>query len=165
MKLNLGCGTKKIEGYVNVDCIKEVKPDIVCDLEKPMPFKDESADEILCDNVLEHIEDAVSFIKEIHRIAKKDARIIIRVPYYRAKTAYSDITHKHFFTENTFRYFTEEFYKDVDFKYQLPLFHIKKQNLKTHGVWGWLVWLIPLEIWREIWGFLIKEIEVELVKK
>ena len=34
MKLNLGCGMKKMEGYVNCDKIKEVNPDKVVDLKK-----------------------------------------------------------------------------------------------------------------------------------
>jgi len=45
LKLNLGCGLDKREGYINLDVRKEVKPDIVCDLEHSfLPFTDESVD-------------------------------------------------------------------------------------------------------------------------
>ena len=56
MKLNLGCGSKILEGYTNVDKFDYYKPDIVHDLEvTPYPFKENSVDEILMSHVLEHI--------------------------------------------------------------------------------------------------------------
>lgn len=44
MKLNLGCGDKKYDGYVNVDL--HGSPDVTCDLSVfPWPFEDASAEE------------------------------------------------------------------------------------------------------------------------
>ena len=55
-KLNLGCGSKIKEGFVNLDKYNTFKPDIVHDLEDfPYPFKENSIDEILLSHVLEHI--------------------------------------------------------------------------------------------------------------
>ena len=43
LKLNLGCGDKKHEGFVNVDLHGD--PDVRCDLSQfPWPFEDSSAD-------------------------------------------------------------------------------------------------------------------------
>ncbi len=55
MKLNLGCGYNKLEGYVNVDIDKKCKPDIVANLEKKLPFKSSSVDEIIMFHSLEHL--------------------------------------------------------------------------------------------------------------
>ncbi|MCH8945295.1 MAG: hypothetical protein IIA85_00010 [Nanoarchaeota archaeon] len=43
-KLNLGCGFNKIDGYLNCDVSNEVKPDKLVDLNKKLPFKDNSVE-------------------------------------------------------------------------------------------------------------------------
>ena len=46
MKLNLGSGYRKIEGYVNIDNRESVKPDVVADLSVGFPFKSDSIEEV-----------------------------------------------------------------------------------------------------------------------
>ena len=53
IKLNLGSGSQKIKGYINVDKYNTFEPDIVHDLEKfPYPFKDNSVEIIILSHVL-----------------------------------------------------------------------------------------------------------------
>jgi len=83
MKLNLGCGGDKREGYVNVDIRKEVNPDRIMDLEKtPYPFDNESVDEILAKDVIEHFSfrNVERVVKEWHRILKKGGKLVIQTP-------------------------------------------------------------------------------------
>ena len=57
MKLNLGCGDKILEGYVNVDVAESrvgKRPDVLCDLHQLTPFETNVADEILSVHVVEH---------------------------------------------------------------------------------------------------------------
>lgn len=105
MKLNLGCGTKKIEGYVNCDSSKSVNPDKIVDLEKSLPFKDNSIDEIIANHVLEHITNFIPLMHEMYRICKKGALLKFRVPFYSYPSYYNDPTHVRFFTPFTFNYF------------------------------------------------------------
>jgi len=109
MKLNLGCGAKRIDGFFGVDSIKTSATDLVFDLNTfPYPWADNSIDEILMDNVLEHLDDVIKIMEELHRILKPGARLRINVPYFKSNSAFTDPTHRHFFTENSFKYFTEE---------------------------------------------------------
>lgn len=106
MKLNLGCGEKSLDGYIGVDRIKTAATDISHDLDVfPYPFEDGVAEEILMDNVLEHLTDVVKVMEEVYRIAAPGALVRIKVPYFKSNSAYTDPTHKHFFTETSFKYF------------------------------------------------------------
>ena len=56
MKLNMGCGHNKREGYVNVDMSPVCNPDVVWDLETlPWPWQDNSVDGVLFNHSLEHL--------------------------------------------------------------------------------------------------------------
>ncbi|MBF0511695.1 MAG: hypothetical protein HQL13_05120 [Candidatus Omnitrophica bacterium] len=56
MKLHVGCGTKKLEGWINIDGVKSCHPDLVHDLSLPLPYADLSADELKAEGVLEHLD-------------------------------------------------------------------------------------------------------------
>ena len=96
LKLNLGCGEKRIPGYINVD--KFGNPDIRHNLESfPWPWKENTVSEILLIHVLEHlgkdIEIYFGIFKEIYRICKPGAKIKIVVPHFRHQFFYDDPTH------------------------------------------------------------------------
>jgi ubiquinone/menaquinone biosynthesis C-methylase UbiE len=98
MKLNLGCGSKILDGFTNVDKYNSYKPDIIHDLEIfPYPFDDNSVDEIILSHVLEHIGQVPdifnNIIKELYRICKNDTLIKIAVPHPRHDDFISDPTH------------------------------------------------------------------------
>jgi len=57
VKLNLGSGNSKWgkdNGYINIDIENFEYVDIVHDIEKTLPFKNETVDEIFCRHALEH---------------------------------------------------------------------------------------------------------------
>lgn len=72
-KLHIGCGTEKLDGFINIDISKEVGPDMVVNVEKGLPFKDNTFDYIYSKNVLEEIrpEKWDFVLSEINRVAKE----------------------------------------------------------------------------------------------
>jgi len=96
LRLNLGCGAKHLEGYINVD--KFGNPDIRLDLETfPWPWEDNSAIFIELSHVLEHLgqqtEVYLKIIQEIYRICKAGAKVHVRVPHHRHDDLLHDPTH------------------------------------------------------------------------
>lgn len=82
MKLNLGCGGKRIDGFVNVDIREEVKPDCVVDLMGPWPWRDGSVHEIQSYHVLEHLDkhDGHHFLSECLRVLERGGSLILEMP-------------------------------------------------------------------------------------
>ena len=81
-RVNLGCGNRKIVDFINVDIDPECKPDIIADLNKKFPFKDNSIDFVYCSHVIEHIDDIFQFMFEIWRVCKHDAEVHIIAPNF-----------------------------------------------------------------------------------
>lgn len=96
MKLNIGSGSKRYPGYLNIDKDAESKPDFVLDIETDiLPFEDNSIDEVLAHHILEHLGDGFFHcIRELYRICKHDATVDVRVPHPRHDTFLIDPTHK-----------------------------------------------------------------------
>lgn len=107
--LDMGCGNKKIRkaGAIGLDIEPSPDVDIISDLNKPLPFNDNIADEIHIYHVLEHLDDYVKTMEEIWRIAKPEAPIYIAVPHYSHPVAYADPSHKRQFSAFNFYHFGE----------------------------------------------------------
>ena len=107
MKLNIGCGFNKLDGYLNVDQFPECAPDVLWNLEQtPWPFEESSVDEMVAHHVLEHLgqETKVFFavMQELYRLMRHDGLIRITVPHPNHPTFQSDPTHVRAFTYETF---------------------------------------------------------------
>lgn len=80
MKLNLGAGEDHKPGYISVDIREETDPDVLTDVGNLSMFDDDSVEEILAVDILEHTDDPVSWLKEWHRVLEPGGEIYIRVP-------------------------------------------------------------------------------------
>ncbi|HNQ89704.1 MAG TPA: methyltransferase domain-containing protein [Verrucomicrobiota bacterium] len=130
MKINLGCGRRYLPGYLNCDVVPEVKADRHFDLDIfPYPLETGSADEILMDNVLEHLGDIPRVLTELHRVLKPGGVLRIIVPYAKADWAYQDPTHRHYFTERSMDYFAGEGRYDF---YAPVRYELRRAELVAH---------------------------------
>lgn len=96
IKLNLGCGSRHLEGFVNVDLYGDC--DVRHDLETfPWPWEASSVGEVLLNHVLEHLgQDPrvfISIMKELYRVCAPGARVQIVVPHPRHDNFLGDPTH------------------------------------------------------------------------
>ena len=112
MRLNLGCGNKKMPGWRNVDKVPECNPDEVVDLESlPWPWPENSVDEVLLAHVLEHLGQTpkvyLGIIKELYRVCRDGARITIVVPHPRHDFFLNDPTHVRAVTEQGLNMFSQ----------------------------------------------------------
>lgn len=104
--LHLGCGPNKKPNSLGLDSNKNVKPDVIHNLDKyPYPFRDNQFDTIIAENIVEHIENIPKFMEEIHRICSHKAKVLITTGHFSGIDTFTDPTHKHFFTSRTFDYF------------------------------------------------------------
>lgn len=97
MKIDLGCGKNKKEGFIGVDVIAFDGVDIVCNIGKdPLPFKDEEVEEVHASHFVEHLTapERIHLANELHRVMKKGAKCSIIVPHFASCRAYGDLTHQ-----------------------------------------------------------------------
>ncbi|MBF0310483.1 MAG: tetratricopeptide repeat protein [Magnetococcales bacterium] len=113
LRLNLGCGHRKLPGYLNVDREATFQPDRVVDLERfPWPWPDDSVREVLLYHVLEHLgettESYLSIMRELWRITCHEAAIHIVVPHPRSDAFLNDPTHVRAVTRGGLELFDRE---------------------------------------------------------
>jgi len=87
----LDLGGEKDSGYLacftgdftvtTVNVSTEANPDIVADLEHPLPFEDGSYDAVLLINVLEHVFEYRALLAECARVVCPGGTIVIVVPF------------------------------------------------------------------------------------
>ena len=119
-----------MEGWINVDSSPVVNPDRILDLEKNLPFEDNSIESVNADHVLEHLTNVFNAMEEIYRVCKNGAEIRIEVPHYKSPLAFTNPDHKHFFTEKTFEYYFDTAKEGNPFsKYVTYRFRMKSLKL------------------------------------
>jgi SAM-dependent methyltransferase len=106
LRLDLGCGQRKREGFVGVDRIDAPTVDVVADLESRLPFDDNSAIEVHCHSVVEHLREPIAFFDEVHRILHASGSFTVYVPHFSNPYGHSDPTHQHLYGLYSFQYLT-----------------------------------------------------------
>jgi hypothetical protein len=118
--LNLGCGLKHIPGAINLDVSTETNPDVAHDLNVvPWPLPRDHFREVLAYDVIEHVDDFIAVMEEIHRVCSDRAVVRITVPHFSSANAYNDPTHRRSFAYRSFDYLTgdsNQFYSQARFK-------------------------------------------------
>lgn len=110
MKLNLGCGQHRLDGYINVDAAAACEPDQVVDLEVfPWPWADDSVAVARFHHSLEHMGgDPKVFLRimqELYRVMVPGGRLEIAAPHPRSDGFIGDPTHVRIVTPQVLQLF------------------------------------------------------------
>ncbi len=119
LSINVGCGTRtpKAQGQINCDLYPGPNVDMVFDLMKPWPMKDNSVGRIFANHVVEHLSDPFTFFKEAWRVLVPNGYLLIAVPYGSSTAGFCDITHVRYWVPGTFT-FLQPGYGDAVFNPQ-----------------------------------------------
>lgn len=93
-KLHLGCGTKKIKNFINIDIREDVNPDVIDDISKLNSFNDNSVDLIYACHVLEHFgrHEYNKVLERWFKVLKNGGILRISVPDFSKITEYYNKT-------------------------------------------------------------------------
>ncbi len=82
LHLNLGCGPKQFKNFINIDCDKQSKPDIVWDISKGLPFRSNSVSAIYNEHFIEHVPKATAYFlfREAYRCLQDNGILRIATP-------------------------------------------------------------------------------------
>ncbi|MGA7731716.1 MAG: methyltransferase domain-containing protein [Chloroflexia bacterium] len=137
MIVHLGCGRKKYPGSVGVDITSDSSADVVHDLNKaPWPLEDDQFTKAYCVDVVEHVDNVVLFMEEVHRICRDGATVVIQAPFASSHFTYGDPTHKRAFTSKSFKYFDRQF-DDAFFHYSHARFSTLEVAYNKYEEWIW----------------------------
>jgi len=159
MILNLGSNVNRIPGSLGVDTLKRDNVSIVHDLNIfPYPFEDGSVEIIHCYHVIEHLDNPLKAIEEIHRILEPDGILYLRVPHFSSLYAWGDITHKQAFSTHAF----DVFNVDGNFKnwgYTTKKFKFIKKQIRYFYTWPneqWYMEYVVKPDWNLLTGVILK---------
>lgn len=121
LRLDLGCGQNKREGFEGVDLHKVEGVDHAVDLFKPnWPFEDNSVEEVFSSHFIEHHPDLCLFWRELYRILKPGGKATIIAPYAKNNRAFQDPTHVRYMVEEAFWYTQKPFREGNKLDHYLP---------------------------------------------
>lgn len=112
IRLDLGSGDNKFApDYIGVDIDKYDSVDLVLDLRfNKLPYEDNSVDHVRASHFVEHLtfDENIFLFNEIYRVLKPGCKFEIIVPHGLSYAGMVDLSHKTFWLEDTFGYFTPE---------------------------------------------------------
>lgn len=96
IRLDLGCGKTKKDGFTGVDRRDYPGVDVVADLTERWPWDESSVEEAHMSHVLEHFTgvERVRVFNELYRVLIPGGKATIITPHWASNRAYGDFTHQ-----------------------------------------------------------------------
>ncbi len=138
LRIDLGCGTNKQAGFIGLDRYPLPGVDIVADINRVLPFPDNSCDLLFASHSLEHVAHLLETMKEVYRICKHGAQLSIVAPYGGQRLNQANPYHIGVFNEHTPRFWTDWSNTPVDpeeyYHPQSPFWGLSRSDNSTPGI-------------------------------
>jgi hypothetical protein len=120
-------------------------------------------------DVLEHLDNTVAILEEIHRVCRGGARVEITVPHFSSHNTFVDPTHRRAFSALTFEHFAEGHRLGY---YTSCRYRILRRQIVFHPSWvNKIVWRLANrfpESYERRWAWIFPawflSVELEVVK-
>jgi SAM-dependent methyltransferase len=118
VRVDVGCGERKIPGAIGIDTARISGVDLLGDLERGLPLRDGSVDVLHAYHVLEHVRDFIGSMEEIWRVLRDGGVAHIKAPHAASPyTTWKDPTHRRGLSIATFAYFDDTYFDGQVFAY------------------------------------------------
>ena len=97
IKLDVGCGKAKKEGFIGIDSRDFEGVDHVLDVgSRALPYEDGTVSEIHTSHFVEHLNasERIHFINEAYRVLENGGKLTVITPHWSSCRAYGDLTHQ-----------------------------------------------------------------------
>lgn len=121
MKLYMGAGKDRLEGWIHSDMHPYPGIDVVCDATKPWPWADNTFDWVFTQDFLEHLpsESKVFVINEMWRVLRPNGIMEHRVPNAGSQNDFGSPSHLSHWNLQQFEHFDIESYRyELDKDYE-----------------------------------------------
>jgi SAM-dependent methyltransferase len=110
LELGSGAVPQQLEGakVIHLDRVEGPHVEIVADLNHGIPLPANIFDGILALDVVEHLDNVVAIMDEMHRVLKPNGAVTIRVPLAGSDDHVIDPTHKRGFHPRSFDFFDDK---------------------------------------------------------
>jgi hypothetical protein len=155
-RLDIGCGLRKRPGFVGLDRSRTSGADVRCDLERGLPFLDDTFDEVWMSHVFEHLDDTVGMMDDIWRVMRAGGTVELRGPHFSSPyLVWGDPTHRRGLSLSTFRCFTRECAWYVSSaRFVIESCELVKGDTEFGAV-SLKPWYWPFVLWNKAWSSLI----------
>lgn len=149
MKLDIGCGKNKKEGFIGMDQYPMDGVDIVCDIRKTpwkyikdgqeVEIEADSIEEVHCSHFLEHLTqlERMKFFNELYRVMKAGAKATIITPHWASTRAYGDMTHQWPPVAEMFYYYLSKNWRDTQAPHVDKKWNPEGMDCDFSASWGY----------------------------
>jgi SAM-dependent methyltransferase len=134
--LDVGCARGKHPGAIGIDISADTQADVLCDWNRTYPFAASQFDEVRLVHVIEEVDDILATLREVHRVARPGARVVIVTPHYSDHSSYISPTHRWHLSSFSLWFFGE---KPGVYDYYAPAhFRLVRLHVRLLQLWRWL---------------------------